>query len=115
MKASVIASAALIAAATFLTGVIEAQAARAVATATVNVRSGPGVDYRVVGRLHRGDRVNVTRCTQSRRWCHVERRHGRDGWVNSRYLSRPGGGGGHHNRPNEICFYGAHGYICLTQ
>ena len=113
MNLRLLATAVAVVSATVLSGAIEAQAARAVVTDTVNVRSGPGTEYRTVGRLHRGDRVEVTRCTQSRRWCHVERRRGRDGWVSSRYLSRVGGGGGHHQ--GGICFYSAHGYVCLGQ
>lgn len=117
-------------AALFLTGVQFAEAARAIVTQSVNIRSGPGPEYRVVGRADRGDRVNVTRCTRSQRWCHIEQRRGRDGWVSSRFLSHRGGGGGGghwsggghggghggggHGRPGGVCFYGAHGYICLN-
>ena len=119
-----LAAAVALAAATFLATVPHAEAARAFITATVNLRSGPGSEYRVIDRLHRGDRVEITHCTQSRRWCHIERRRGRDGWVSSRFLTHRGGGGGQHwgggghgggqNRPGSICFHGAHGHICIT-
>ena len=33
--------------------------------------------HRKVGRLRTGDRVNVTRCAPSRRWCHVQSRRAR--------------------------------------
>lgn len=116
-----LAAAALIGAATITVGVSQAEAARAVVTGNVNLRSGPGEEFRVVDRLRRGDRVEVTRCNRSGRWCYVERR-GRDGWVSSRFLSdryrpgRPGGGGhwGGGHRPGGICFHGAHGRVCLT-
>jgi len=68
------------------------EAARAVVTANVSVRSGQSTQYRVVGRLRSGERVNVTRCAPSRRWCHVQSRRTRDGWVSSRYLDRIRGG-----------------------
>lgn len=54
------------------------------ATTTVNVRSGPGTSYRVVGVLQAGDYVDVNRCTGG--WCQITMR-GPDGWVSSRFLS----------------------------
>lgn len=59
-------------------------AAPAVASANVNVRSGPGPGYRVVDTLRRGERVEVDRCRSG--WCFVEKR-GPDGWVSARYLN----------------------------
>ena len=41
-----------------------------------------------VGRLHDGDRVDVSRCTSGYSWCEISHR-GTDGWVAARYLSRP--------------------------
>ena len=61
-----------------------AYAASAVATGTVNVRTGPGTGYGVVDSLYRGERVEVNRCRGS--WCFVERR-GPDGWVSSSFLA----------------------------
>ena len=52
-----LAAAALIGAATITVGVSQAEAARAVVTGNVNLRSGPGEEFRVVDRLRRGDRV----------------------------------------------------------
>lgn len=93
-------------------GIVPAEAARAVVTANnVQVRSGPSTSYRVIGRLHRRDRVNVTRCHRSGRWCHVQPRHMRSGWVHSRYLDRVRGGSV--GRPGSICFHGARGHVCL--
>jgi uncharacterized protein YraI len=93
-----------------LSGTVSAEAATARVTGTVQVRSGPGNSYRSVGQLRRGDRVNVTRCS-SRRWCHVQTRHTRNGWVNSRFLDRVSGG--NNDRRGSVCFYGARGYVCL--
>jgi uncharacterized protein YraI len=66
-----------------------ASAAPAVATANVNVRSGPGTQFGVVGVLTSGAIVDVQRCTGS--WCQIEGR-GPDGWVSSSYLNQRGSG-----------------------
>lgn len=102
----------LVTAVTF-SGMLSAEAARAVVTGSTNVRSGPSSDYRVIGRVRSGDRVNITRCARSHRWCHVQSRHTRNGWVRSWYLdrisgSRPG------NPSTGICFFGRRGQICLN-
>ncbi len=94
-------------------GIAPAEAARAVVVDSTSVRSGPGSDFRTVGRLRAGDRINVTRCDSSRRWCHVESRHTRSGWVRSRDIdhirgSAPG-------RPGGICFFGRRGEVCLSR
>ena len=101
---------AALAATTMVLPVVPAEAARAVVTRSVDVRSGPGPKHRVVWRQRGGERVNVTRCASSRRWCHVESRRTRDGWVNSRFLDRVRGTP---RRSGGICFFGAHGQICL--
>lgn len=62
-------------------------AAPAVATTNVNVRSGPGANFRVIDTLRRGERVEVQQCRGS--WCFVEKR-GPDGWVSANYLDRGG-------------------------
>jgi uncharacterized protein YraI len=66
-----------------------ASAAPAVATANVNVRSGPGTNYGVVGVLTSGAFVDVRQCAGS--WCEIGGR-GPDGWVSSSYLDIRGGG-----------------------
>lgn len=99
--------------ATTFADIFPAEAARAVVNGNPTVRSGPDADYPILGSLRSGDRVNVTRCSRSQRWCHVQSRHTRDGWVRSRYLDRIGGGSP--GRPSSgICFYGRHGKICLN-
>ena len=112
---NVVVAAALAVAMSFGAVAPAAAAARAIVTTELNVRAGPGVQYHVVGKLYRGDRVRIRRCTQSGRWCFVDRRHGRDGWVSARYLrvSDPGYPGGP-SRPGSICFYGPLGYICVS-
>jgi uncharacterized protein YraI len=68
-------------------GAAAAMAATAYAESPLNVRSGPGTQYRVVDVLQRGERVEVDYCRGS--WCLVNKR-GRDGWVSANYLSRGG-------------------------
>jgi hypothetical protein len=108
MNLKQIAIVAALASVTTFVGVFPVEAARAVVTGNASVRSGPSTQYRKVGRLRTGDRVNVTRCTPSRRWCHVQSRRAPHGWVSSRYLDRIRGGS---SRPGSICFYGARGQI----
>lgn len=77
-----------------------AMAFPATSKTALNVRSGPGTKYRVVDALYAGERVNVDRCTKSRKWCYVTHK-GPDGWVSGKYLKRHKGGGhnagGHKN------------------
>ena len=63
-----IATLSILATAITFTGILPAEAARALVTGNPSVRSGPSTDYRVIGRLRSGDRVNVTRCARSHRW-----------------------------------------------
>lgn len=72
-------------------------AVAAEATATANVRSGPGKAYAVVGVLHAGQPVDVDRCTSSG-WCFVIK-SGPDGWVAGRYLSDAETAGNGPDRP----------------
>ena len=55
------------------------------ATASVNVRSGPGTQYRVVDTVYAGENVNIETC-RSNGWCRITHT-GPDGWVSARYLS----------------------------
>ncbi len=76
------------AAAVFATGVsvapTTADAAVTRTTSHLNMRHGPGVDYRRVTTIPPGQIVNVLGCTGN--WCAVKwRRH--QGYVNARYLS----------------------------
>lgn len=57
------------------------------ATASVNVRSGPGTGYRVIDVLQRGERVEVEYCRSG--WCFIDQgRFGPNGWVSGNYLSQ---------------------------
>lgn len=66
-----------------LTGTAEAHGVTAVASASLNVRSGPGTNYRPIDVLHPGERVSVDGCQYG--WCYISHR-GPDGWVSQRYL-----------------------------
>lgn len=58
----------------------------AVATSSVNVRSGPGGNFKVIAKLTAGELVEVNECQAG--WCFVERQ-GTDGWVSASYLQAP--------------------------
>lgn len=61
----------------------------AVATSSLNVRSGPGTNYRVVDVLQRGQSVDVQYCRSG--WCFVDLgRYGYTGWASQRYLAQAG-------------------------
>ena len=61
----------------------------------LNIRSGPGTGYRVVGALANGDRVRVLACRPqgNSRWCEIRMMTDmrESGWVNARFLDRAGG------------------------
>ena len=56
------------------------------ASATANIRSGPGTGYAIVDTLKKGDNVVVDKCGAS--WCKV-RRAGPDGYVARTLLYNP--------------------------
>lgn len=79
--------AAALAAAGFIAATSAAWATPAAATTTLNVRSGPGTSFGVVGVLSPGQVVEVTECVSSG-WCHITQ-SGPNGWVSSTYLTAP--------------------------
>lgn len=89
----------------FIVSISAALAAPAQATTAVNVRSGPGTSFSVLGVLLTGQTVNVTRCEGS--WCYVEKT-GPDGWVSGRFLApvASGGGGGSSADAEAIKLFG---------
>lgn len=56
----------------------------ATSTASVNVRTGPGTQYRAIDTLSPGQRVSIV--DQSGGWCEVDK-SGPNGWVSCRYLT----------------------------
>ena len=67
-----------------------AAAAPATVQSDLNVRSGPGAQYQVVGTLQGGETVDVAGCTGS--WCQISFRGG-TGYANQNYLAMAGGDG----------------------
>jgi len=67
-----------------------ALAVEAVATTAVNVRTGPGVSFTILGALYGGETVNIDQCQTG--WCYVEH-SGPNGWVSGRYLAATTAGG----------------------
>lgn len=56
----------------------------AIATASVNVRTGPGAGYRAIDTLSQGERVDTQRCVSG--WCLISY-EGPGGWVSRGYLA----------------------------
>jgi len=56
----------------------------AVATGSVNVRTGPGTGYHTIDRLFPGEPVAITDRTHG--WCEIAR-PGPNGWVSCAYLA----------------------------
>ena len=57
------------------------------ATTDLNMRSGPGPQYEVIGAIQRNDEARILGCMQGSLWCQVNY-EGLQGWVYSRYLTR---------------------------
>lgn len=85
--------AALVAMGVFAAGA--AQAANAISTTNLNIRTGPGTRYATLGSIPSGAPVNVRGCTSGYGWCQVS--YGPTfGWASSRYLAfREGTSGGY--------------------
>jgi len=88
---------------TILASATAAFAAPAVATSNVNLRSGPGTNYAVVGALRTGQNVDVVECQDS--WCFIDV-GGRSGWASSAYLQRSNNGGPSRPQPSQPSFPG---------
>lgn len=70
-----------------LTAGASAQTA-ATATNDLNMRSGPGPQFPVIGVIKATSQVNVTGCIQGSKWCTVTVA-GAQGWAYSDYLTAP--------------------------
>ncbi len=64
---------------------VVAEAATAIATANVNMRSGPSTRYPAVVVIPAGARVDIRGCLSSANWCDVAAA-GYRGWVSGSYL-----------------------------
>ncbi|RST84325.1 DUF1236 domain-containing protein [Aquibium carbonis] len=63
----------------------------AVATTDLNIRSGPGPQYEVVGSIGASETATVNGCMEGSRWCEVSH-NGVTGWSYSEYLAGDFGG-----------------------
>jgi uncharacterized protein YraI len=63
-------------------------AATATAITDLNIRSGPGPQYPVIGAIRTNDQATITGCIQGSLWCEVTY-GGRQGWAYSQYLTAP--------------------------
>jgi len=78
-------SIAALAAATAISGSASA-ATLASATTALNIRSGPGPQYSVIGAINQNSQVHMLGCIQDSLWCQVDD-HGKRGWAYSKYLT----------------------------
>jgi uncharacterized protein YraI len=85
-----------------ITVVTAGAALAAVATTSVNVRTGPGTSYGILDQLSPGDRVAVT--DQAGGWCEVSR-PGPNGWVSCAYLTSSYDGPRRFNRYDGPRYY----------
>lgn len=69
-----------------MTGTALAQTATATATTDLNIRSGPGPQFEVVGVIASGDDAMVRGCLDGSKWCEVDY-SGTVGWAYSDYLT----------------------------
>lgn len=76
-----------------------AQAANAIVTTNLNLRTGPGTNYGKLGSIPNGSRVDVRGCTSGYGWCQVTYA-GRSGWASSRYLAVREGSSGNYSTNN---------------
>src|SRR3712207_2819166 len=58
----------------------------ATATTDLNIRSGPGPQFEVIGLIDGGEATDVTGCLEGSKWCRVAH-DGADGWVYSDSLT----------------------------
>jgi uncharacterized protein YraI len=63
----------------------------ATATTSLNIRTGPGPEYPVIGAIPDRGQATVTGCIQGSLWCQVSY-NGRQGWAYSQYMMGSVGG-----------------------
>lgn len=80
-------------AATALAAISASAQAQTSATAVtdLNIRSGPGPQYPIVGLINQSDSTIVTGCIEGSKWCVVDH-NGAQGWAYSDYLAAELGG-----------------------
>jgi len=63
----------------------------ATATTSLNIRTGPGPEYPVIGAIPQRGSATVTGCIQGSLWCQVSY-NGKQGWAYSQYMMGSVGG-----------------------
>lgn len=63
-----------------------AAAATAEAVTDLNMRTGPGPQYPIIGTIDANASVGINGCTETRSWCQVSWA-GQDGWAYAAYLA----------------------------
>jgi uncharacterized protein YraI len=58
----------------------------ATTTSNLNIRSGPGTTYRVIGVIPAGETITVIDCPSGSSWCSVDF-GGKEGWSSAIYLT----------------------------
>ncbi len=62
------------------------QSVTAYTSADLNLREGPGTEFRVLVAMPRGAQVQISYCSAENVWCFVQYGHN-SGWASSRYLT----------------------------
>ena len=91
MKTSLISLSALVFAAPFALATPAMAEFAATATTDLNIRSGPGPQYEVIGSIGASQAATVNGCLEGSKWCEVSH-NGVTGWSYSEYLTGEFGG-----------------------
>ena len=83
-KKSRLFAAALLAASSLSTAALAAM--QTTALTDLNIRSGPGPEYPVIGLIKAQEPVTMIGCIEGSLWCQITHR-GKDGWAYSQYLA----------------------------
>jgi uncharacterized protein YraI len=83
-KKSWLFAAALLAASSLSTAALAAM--QTTALTDLNIRSGPGPEYPVIGLIRAQEPVTMIGCIEGSLWCQITHR-GKDGWAYSQYLA----------------------------
>ena len=82
-------AAALLAASSLSTAALAAM--QTTALTDLNIRSGPGPEYPVIGFIQAQDPVTMIGCIEGSRWCQITHK-GKEGWAYSQYLATQSAG-----------------------
>ena len=63
----------------------------ATALTDLNIRSGPGPEYPVIGVIQAQQQLNMIGCIEGSLWCQITHK-GKDGWAYSQYLATQSAG-----------------------